>query len=305
MPIDRHQDSVSAAMLRSHLMPKDRHQDSVSAAVLRSHLMPKFERKKHMIPSYLSEEIKYVFNKTHSCPVCFGEFKSPAVRQSSLRPAGSDPDLRPRFKKYDPLKYEVVMCPACGYAALSGGFHKLTPPQARLIREGISKNFTPTENPDVFTYDDAYYRYQLALANAIVRRASEGEKAYLCLKTAWIVRGKCDAIEEGLEYVSPDDYENTVKKLKQEEGKYLENALNGFIIARDTEGAGVYGLSSTAIDYIIAINAMKFGRLEVVRQMLEILLKQSGLSREMNNHLLEMKGELKRTAKEREGNPAE
>ena len=258
-----------------------------------------------ILPAYLLEEKKYVFNKTHECPVCFKEFKSPAVRQAGLRPAGSDPDLRPRFKNYDPLKYEVVMCPNCGCTALAGGFPKITPPQAKLIREGISKNFTPSENPDVFSYDDAYYRYQLALANAIVKRAKEGEKAYLCLKTAWIVRGKREAIELGDEYVDPVEYENVVKKLKEDEGKYLENALNGFLIARDTEGAGVYGLSSTAIDYIIAINAMKFGRYEVVRQMLEILLKQTGLSREMNNNLLEMKEELKRFTKEREGKDTE
>ncbi len=43
-------------------------------------------------------EIDYLFEKTHTCPVCDEEFKSSAVRTGKAKLIGTDTDLRPRYQ---------------------------------------------------------------------------------------------------------------------------------------------------------------------------------------------------------------
>ena len=61
----------------------------------------------------------------------------------------------------------------------------------------ISANFRPhTEYKELYTYDEALERYKVALANAIVKLAKPSEKAYICLKTAWLLRGKGEKLDK-------------------------------------------------------------------------------------------------------------
>ena len=68
-------------------------------------------------------EEELVFDKTYTCPVCDNEFKSKMVRTGKVRLAGADSDLRPRYLVVDSLKYDAVLCPKCGYAALNRYFN--------------------------------------------------------------------------------------------------------------------------------------------------------------------------------------
>ena len=63
-----------------------------------------------------SEE-DFLFDKTHVCPVCDTEFKCSAVRVGKAKLVGTDSDLRPKYQGMDPLKYDALVCPRCGYAA--------------------------------------------------------------------------------------------------------------------------------------------------------------------------------------------
>ena len=101
-------------------------------------------------------EADLIFEKTFTCPVCDKEFKSKLVRTGKVKLVGSDSDLRPRYQHVDSLKYDAVVCPICGYAALSRFFNFMTSAQARLIRENISANFRGlTEGAEILTYDEA------------------------------------------------------------------------------------------------------------------------------------------------------
>ncbi len=240
------------------------------------------------------DESECVFGKTHTCPVCYNEFKALTVRQSKIRAAGMDKDLRPRFKNFDPLKYDVILCPKCGYAALGRFFHNITPPQAKLVKEGISKTFRPIPERDYYTYDEAFVRYQLALGNAIVKKGKAGEKAYLCLKMAWIVRGKKEAIEAGTIEVDPSERDIVMEELDQDETELLNNALDGFLNARQSENFPICGMDESTLDYIIAVLAMKFEKYDLVSQMLNVLLVRSRLTPMMKDACLDMKEELRK-----------
>ncbi len=243
-------------------------------------------------------EIDYVFGKSHSCPVCYTDFKAPTVRQSKLRGKGADTDLRPRFAGVDPLKYDVIVCPKCGYAALGRFFDTITPPQAKLVKEGISRSFRPISKPkEVYTYDEAFTNYQLALGNAVVKKGRASEKAYLCLKMAWLLRGKMEAWDSGYEPYQGDSYSEDVEELKQDELELLNNAVEGFLNARQSETFPMCGMDENTLDYIIAVSAMKLEKYDIVSQMLNSLLGKPGLNSRMKDKCLDIKEKLKEASK--------
>ena len=118
------------------------------------------------------QEQDYLFDKAYTCPICDREFKARTVRVGKVKLAGTDLDLRPKYDQVDLLKYDIIMCPHCGYAALSRFFKFVTTPQAKNIKATISASFKPpTETKETYSYDDALERYKLTLANAIVKQA--------------------------------------------------------------------------------------------------------------------------------------
>ena len=126
------------------------------------------------------KEETFLFDKSYECPVCYQGFKAKTVRSGKLRSLGTDRDLRPLYDQMEPLKYDVVICPHCGYAALTRFFGGLTAGQIKAIKENISANFHPVkEEKETYTYEEALYRYKLCLANTIVKHGKVSEKAYI------------------------------------------------------------------------------------------------------------------------------
>lgn len=214
------------------------------------------------------QEQDYLFDKATTCPICDKEFKTKTVKVGKVKLAGTDMDLRPKYDQVDLLKYDIVMCPHCGYAALSRFFKFVTSPQAKHIKETISASFKPqTEVKEIFTYDDALERYQLTLANAIVKQAKPSEKAYICLKTAWLLRGKGEHLD-----TNAPDYAEQKKKLGDEENEYLHNALEGFLSARQTESFPMCGMDEPTVDYLIAVLSLRFEQYDVASRLVAGIL---------------------------------
>lgn len=229
-------------------------------------------------------EQEFLFDKSCSCPVCGRDFKTRTVRTGRVRLNGSDQDLRPRYEPVDALKYDVIMCPLCGYAAVSRFFQGVTPQQVKNIRDMICIHFTfREEQKEVYTYDEALERYRLALANAVVKRAKAGEKAYICLKTAWVLRGKAEHLEKSL-----PDYEEQKKQCASEENEFLRNAMDGFMAARQSETPPICGLDQSTVDYLIAVTALRFEEYELTARMVSAIL-QSAANQRMKDRARELK----------------
>ncbi len=207
-------------------------------------------------PQLKEEDV--LFDKTFTCPVCDSEFHTKVVRTGRIKLVSQDTDLRPKYSMVDSLKYDAVVCPKCGYAALSRFFKFMLPAQAKMIKENISANFKGLSNSGSFyTYDDAIARHQLALANTVVKKAKDSEKAYTCLKLAWLCRGKAESLPKEM-----PDYENQIKQLQQEETELLANAYDGFMSAFSKEDFPMCGMDETTTTYLIADLARRIGKYE-------------------------------------------
>jgi uncharacterized protein (DUF2225 family) len=229
---------------------------------------PKQEEEAKAEVEQVVQEQDFLFDKTFTCPICDKEFKTRTVKIGKAKLIGTDMDLRPKYEHVDLLKYDIIMCPSCGYAALSRYFKFITSPQAKRIKEAISSKFKPiNEYKEIYTYDEALERYKLTLANAIVKIAKPSEKAYICLKTAWLLRGKGEALDK-----EAPNYAEVKKKTDAEEAEFLRNSLDGFLAARQAENFPMCGMDEPTVDYLISVIAIKFEQFDVASKLISQII---------------------------------
>ena len=77
----------------------------------------------------IKDEKSYIFDKTMKCNVCNKEFTTKQVRTGKARYTGTNDILKPLYTGIDSTKYDIIMCPHCGYAAVPRTYGKLTPKQ--------------------------------------------------------------------------------------------------------------------------------------------------------------------------------
>ena len=118
------------------------------------------------------KETDFLFDKSYDCPVCGEKIKARTLRAGKARLIRSDMDLRPVYENIEPLKYDPVVCPKCGYSALARYFSTILSNQVKEVKENICQSFQGNiKEQEAYSYEDALYRYKLCLANAIVKKA--------------------------------------------------------------------------------------------------------------------------------------
>lgn len=224
------------------------------------------EKSKAAAKSEVTEE-DLLFDKTYTCPVCDKEIKSKTVRTGKAKLMGTDIDLRARYQGIDPLKYDTISCPNCGYTAVTRFFNGITSPQIALIKEKITSNFKPTDvTQSAVTYKEAVETHKLALVNAIVKKCRASEKAYICLKLGWLLRGQREELQNSDE-AKDDNYEAVISELQDEELEFLKNAYEGFITAVAKEEFPMCGMDESTIDYLLAALAWESKKYDVASKL--------------------------------------
>lgn len=234
------------------------------------------------------QEKDLIYEKNFTCPVCGAEFSAKIMKTGRAKLLGTDSDLRARYEGIDAVKYDVELCQACGYAALSRYFAAIGSAQAKLIKENISgKVHTSDFRGETYSYEQAMERYKLALACAVVKKAKASEKAYICLKSGWLLRGWRESLQE-----SGKGTEAFLKELEQQEEEYLQNAYKGFLEARRTEGFPMCGMDETTIDYLVAVLAARFKQFDVASRLIATLLASSTANARIKDKARELKEQI-------------
>lgn len=217
-----------------------------------------------------------IFDKTFTCPVCDQEFKTKMVKAGKVKLLNLDSDLRPVYQYMDPLKYDAIVCPKCGFAALNRFFKYVTNAQAALIKSNISASFRGIkETGNIFTYEDALARHKLALINSIVKKAKTSERAYTCLKIAWILRGKSETLPK-----NTPDYKRLIDELEKEEMDFTEKAYVGFEEAFSKEEFPMCGMDEVTMTLLMAELARRVGKYdEAGRWISKVLISKNANER--------------------------
>ena len=243
---------------------------------------PKEEAQKGPV---IPEEKDLILDKTVECPICEMKFTTKMMKSGKAKLLGTDLDLRTKYEGLDATKYDAVRCSHCGFSALSRYFVRLTPTQTKMIKENICSRVKITESGDeIYSYEEAIERYKLTLACAVVKQAKASEKGYICLKSAWLLRGYAEKLEA--------DGELTAKKkaeLQAEEMEYLKNAYEGFAAARASENFPVAGMDEMTVDYLLAVLAFEIGNIQVASSMISRVLTAPGAGQRMKDKARDLK----------------
>lgn len=221
-------------------------------------------------------EADFLFDKTFTCPVCDSEFKSKMIKAGKVKLMAADTDLRPKYQYIDSLKYDAIVCPKCGYSALNRFFNYMSLKQAKIVKEMISSKFSGINTKDdTYTYEVAITRHKLALMNSIVTNGKHSERAYTCLKIAWLLRGKAENLDK-----DTPDYENVIKAIKEEENEFILNAYEGFNLAFSKENFPMCGMDENTSVYLVADLARRSGKYnEASRLISQVLIAKSASDR--------------------------
>lgn len=233
------------------------------------------------------EEKDLIYDRSFVCPVCDISFTAKIMKSNKARLIGTDPDLRARYEGIDAIKYDVVMCPVCAYAALIRFFPNVTTNQAKQIKEKISQvvSLTPY-NGETYGYEEAIERYKLALVCALVKHSKASEKAYLCLRNAWLLRGYAESLKE-------ENPENTrIAELRDQEEELLSNAYKGFKDARQSESFPICGMNTVTFDYLLAVLAVHFKEYDMAGRLLGAVLMSSGANARIKDRAREIKNQI-------------
>ncbi len=237
-------------------------------------------------------EADYLFDKSYECPCCDKKFTSKTVRTGKAKLIGQDPDLRAKYQGVDPLKYDTVSCPYCGYSTLTRFFNTITSPQLSLIREKICRNFKPQDSQsETISYEEAYETHKLVLINSVVKKCRASEKAFICLKIAWLLR----AMREEL---NPEDADYAAKcgEYQSQEKDFLKNAYDGFVTAVSKEDFPMCGMDETTIDYLLAALAWETDNLDMASRLVSKVITSrvaknniKEKARDLKEHIIEAK----------------
>ncbi|TCT15719.1 hypothetical protein EDC18_103431 [Natranaerovirga pectinivora] len=233
------------------------------------------------------KETDIVYDRSYMCPVCDKQFKSKAVKTGKARLKSTDTDLRPVYDYIDPIKYDAVVCPSCGYAAMNRFFTNITDLQRKWIREQISVNFKGlAQDNDIYDYEEALKRYKLALINAVVKKGKLSEKAYTCLKITWLLRGK-EALIRNKELP-------IIESLKKQELEFAKKAYEGFSQAFGKESFPICGMDEITVTYLIGELARRTGNDEEALRWLSKVITSRAANERIKDRAREVKNIIKK-----------
>lgn len=212
-----------------------------------------------------------LYDKPFECPICAHHFTSKSIRLRKNQVVSIDSDLYAHYSMVNPTLYDAIVCPNCGYGALSSLFEKVTPTQKSWIKEGICPHYKKRRWTEYLTPSESIIKHQFALASSIAKRGKLGEQSYICLHIGWLYRELGNTFYEHL---------------------YLKKAIEGFKKALETEHFPVVNLDEATTMYIIADISFRLGEHDACRIYLaQVLSNRSSL--QLKNRAVDLKEKLR------------
>lgn len=143
----------------------------------------------------MSEEA-IMYDSKQTCPACGLFFLITKIKSRAYRSLGHDSDMFPRFEGENPMFYDPIICPHCGFAHFGTDFTGLTKYDLDAIREKVTPKWTPRDFAGHRTVEKALEAYKLILFNLHARNALPSEFARICMRIAWMYRIRGDSVTE-------------------------------------------------------------------------------------------------------------
>lgn len=233
-------------------------------------------------------ELEALFDKSYTCPICANKLVEKKVRSGKVKLIKSDLMLRATYEQLDPNKYGTIACHKCGYAALDRYFEGLTQPQKNLIQENVTPTYKDKPAPEgVYSYDYALEMHKLALFNAVVKKARASERAYICLKMAWLCQGKIESLPE-----DTPDRDAVIAQCQEDTKELYKNACEGFTTAIQTEPFPMCGMDDMTVTYLVAALNTEIGEYDIALRMLGEVITNAAVKNNLKDKARDLKDEI-------------
>jgi hypothetical protein len=157
---------------------------------------------------------KAFYTKEAKCPICNNTFSTLKLKTSACYVDRKDEDFCTYYKGFNPMFYEIYVCPSCAYSASEMSFNELTTFDVQLLRNAFSGREVARNFCGERSINDVIATFKLALYTANKRGAKKSILAGVCLKIAWAYR------------MVPDE---------ENEKTFLKFALTNYMEAFDSE----------------------------------------------------------------------
>lgn len=209
-----------------------------------------------------------LYDKSYTCTVCNRPFKAKAVKVGKNQVVSIDSDLYTRYSLVNPILYDVLVCPNCGYAAVSKSFDTLLPKQKEWIKSQICNSYKDPNYSEYPTIEEAIHKHKMALLTCMIKKGKTGEQAYIALHIAWLYRDL-------------DDEQNEIS--------FLKRAYEGFDEAIAKERFPILGLDDITVMYILADIAYRLGLFDSAKKYLATVITSPNISSRIKNRALDLK----------------
>lgn len=173
------------------------------------------------------EELYY---KTVNCPVCKNEFKTLKVKRSRARVDKIDTDFMKYYKGENPIKYNVNVCPNCGYSAMDKRFKSMNFNDINIIKEKVFARWKGKNYCNERTLGAAIEGYKLALYCGELLNYKKYEMGGITLRIAWLYR---------------------LKHEEKNENRFLKYSLDLYEDAYSNEDLSYGGMDELTVGYLI------------------------------------------------------
>lgn len=146
------------------------------------------------------------YTKDVKCPVCLFEFSTTKIRMNALKIDHKDEDFCIHYIEYNPVYYDIFVCPTCGYASSENSFDMLGSNEKDKLMKAFAGRRVERNFCGIRSYEDALDSYKIALYTAKLIGARKSNIAGLALKTAWMLRYANDENEEVFLRMALDSY---------------------------------------------------------------------------------------------------
>ena len=220
-------------------------------------------------------EVKELFDKTMECTCCKQDFVTKKVRTSRLRLEKRDEDFLNYYKTENPIKYNIFVCPNCGFAAYESKYETIKQDQINIIQSNVTLNWVQRDFGGVRSNGKAMETYKLALYQGTLLGYSKLEIANICLNIGWLYRMEED----------------------EEEKRFISLARNKFIDAYNDESLSGTNMTEEKLTYLIAELSRRIGDKETALSWFNTCLSSAAIK--MNPALEEMAREQWRLIREK------
>lgn len=218
---------------------------------------------------------KELFDKTMDCPCCKRKFITKKIRSSRLRLDKRDADFLNYYKTENPIKYNIFVCPNCGYSAYENNYETIKEEEINIIQSKITLNWEQRDFGGVRSNQQALEAYKLALLQGTMLSYSKLALGNICLNIGWL---------------------NRMEEDNEEEERFLTLARNQFIEAYEEESLLGTNMTEEKLTYLIAELARRTGDKELALTWFNITLNNPNIR--MNHALEEMAREQWRLTRE-------